>query len=336
HASIQRSVDTLDAVTCMDVLRDLLSSTCSAVAGFAAELATDILRWLLICAYGSADVGCIGGDAHSQLAAAHVWLQFCVQQIVPADISTASSLRQHAQFLSCFRSCLADAVLAIGTRTSGAAINALAVEDGVLDELLGLVQLAATLDVRADAASSSFFLSFDGASDVLSDHSERDVSVCLGMLVCEALKLLAFVMHGSATYTARFAGIGGYHLVHACVTDIARRSATASAGVAEGVLALLSGTTDPAGCRVWRTLRIDRDWLPTLTALYSQLPLVECISTLRFIAHWCEESRDVRWWWAQCAIARQSIERLQELLIDASCAFARPADRRDCIVAYTR
>ncbi|KAJ2561203.1 hypothetical protein GGH12_004184 [Coemansia sp. RSA 1822] len=336
HAEVQQNTDALDAPACAGVLRDLFLSGSPAVVGFATGLTTDLLRWLLICAYGSADMDGVGGDARSRVEAAHGWSQFAVHHIVPTDIGTTSSLRSHAEFLARYRSCLGESVLAIGTQQSGATINALVVGDGALDDLLALVQLAATLDMGPNAASSSQFLSFGSASEELSDHGDRDMDACLGVLICEALKLLAFLIHGSATYTARFTKIGGYSIVNTCITNISRRSPTASAAMCEGMLALLSGSIDPANCRTWRTLRIDHDWLPTMTALYSQLPLLECIAVLRFIAHWCEESRHARWWCAQSTFARQSIERLQMLLAEVSCAFAQPEDRQACIVAYTR
>ncbi|KAJ2280686.1 hypothetical protein GGH14_002265, partial [Coemansia sp. RSA 370] len=336
HAEVQQSTAALDAPACTGVLRDLFQSGSPAVVGFATELTTELLRWLLICAYGGADMDGMGGDARSRVEAARGWSQFAVHHIAPAEIGTASSLREHAEFLARYRSCLGEAVLAIGTQQSGATINALVIGDGALDDLLALVQLAATLDVGPNAASSSLSLSFGSASEMLSDHGDRDMDACLGVLICEALKLLAFLIHGSTTYTARFTRVGGYSIVNTCVTNISRRSPTASAAMCEGMLALLSGSIDPVSCRTWKALRIDRDWLPTMTTLYSQLPLVECIGALRFIAHWCEESRHARWWCAQSTFARQSIERLQTLLAEVSCAFAQPEDRQACVVAYTR
>ncbi|KAJ2241992.1 hypothetical protein GGH98_005493, partial [Coemansia sp. RSA 454] len=146
HAEVQQSTAALDAPACTGVLRDLFQSGSPAVVGFATELTTELLRWLLICAYGGADMDGMGGDARSRVEAARGWSQFAVHHIAPAEIGTASSLREHAEFLARYRSCLGEAVLAIGTQQSGATISALVVGDGALDDLLALVQLAATLD----------------------------------------------------------------------------------------------------------------------------------------------------------------------------------------------
>ncbi|KAJ2502257.1 hypothetical protein GGH96_001192 [Coemansia sp. RSA 1972] len=199
HAEVQQSTAALDAPACTGVLRDLFLSGSPAMVGFATELTTELLRWLLICAYGSADMNGVGGDARSRVEAARGWSQFAVHHIVSADIGTTSSLREHAKFLARYRSCIGEAVLAIGTQQSGATINALVVGDGALDDLLALVQLAAMLDVGPNTMSSSLFLSFGCASEVLSDCGDRDMDARLGELICEALKLLAFLIHGSAT-----------------------------------------------------------------------------------------------------------------------------------------
>ncbi|KAJ2353789.1 hypothetical protein H4S02_013252, partial [Coemansia sp. RSA 2611] len=81
---------------------------------------------------------------------------------------------------------------------------------------------------------------------------------------------------------------------------------------------------------------MDRDWLPTLTVLYSGLPLLECISVLRFISRWCSASYEARWWWSQSTMVRQSIERLQRLDAELAGAFEKREDRRDCMATYAR
>ncbi|KAJ2160579.1 hypothetical protein GGF46_002175, partial [Coemansia sp. RSA 552] len=327
HSKMPRQGSTSEPIDCMVVLGEISANGDSGAAGFAVSLAVTVLRWLLVCAYRS-DVatGGMDGGMEARAAAWRSWSTFVRQWIVPDDISTVPTIQRHSELLSSYRCCLTEAVLTIGDQKSCADINTAIVQDHMLDDLLVLVQLAATITPGPAPESDSSF----------EDLGDNGAGEHLGTLVCETLRLLAFLIHGSEEHTARFSSMEGYRIVHECAMSVVDRSPDACGPIFEGVLALLSGVMDSAKCRAWRGLEIDRHWLLTAVSLYSRLPLAACAPALRFIAHWCEEDRRARWWWSQSTIARQAIERLQALFPELALAFVQVAKRRNYVAAFLR
>ncbi|KAJ2800266.1 hypothetical protein H4R20_004125, partial [Coemansia guatemalensis] len=337
HVKLGQRDETSETVDCIGALQKLSASHGLVVSSYAREVATTALSWLLYSAFcDGANIGDMVGDVHDRLSQATKWSKAVVSWIIPAEIDSAASIQRHTMFLIQYRGCLADAALAIASQKSCVAIGAMAVAHGALEDVLALIQLAATVDPFVDLASSQVSEKPDKGASFSSGHEMLGANASLGMLTCEAMRLVAFLIHGSADYTAHFASIGGYRITHTCAKRIAQSAREASAPVAEGVMALLTGVMDTATRRTWAQLKIDWHWIPTLVALYRKLPLLECISILRIVAQWSEESSSARWWWSQSTIVRQSIERLQILLSEISTILALPADRRDCVASYMR
>ncbi|KAJ1735128.1 hypothetical protein LPJ61_000722 [Coemansia biformis] len=324
----------------MTALCGLYASRTRAAADFSTMLATSALRWLCVCALDrDIDTGGICTDMNDRMALALAWSKFVVQWVAPPSNATGLAPQGQAQFLERYRLCLAAAALAVGTRGGCVDINAMAIRDGALDRALDLMRLTATVEHTSESADSSAVLSFDGGSAAISpsNSSSRQAEACLGTLTCEALKLVAFLVHGAPDHTETLASMGGYEAIHACVSSVTPRvAAEARAPIAEGVLALVTGAMDPFDCRSWTGLQPDSRCIPTLAELYTELPLSTCIAVLRFLARWCEESGPARWWLSQSTMARQSIERLQMLLVDLASASAQPASRRDCASTYLK
>ncbi|KAJ2449986.1 hypothetical protein EV183_004577 [Coemansia sp. RSA 2336] len=278
---------------CMHILHELAADTSFAVSELAIDVATKTLCWLLSCAEASATAG---PDA------ALVWSQYVTKWITDTPSSRC------AYFLKRYRECLVDAALAAGAEK----IHTLIVESGAIESLLELTQKITLLDLCFDKG-------FEPPSDNGNNDSESDGSSgneLPGTILGETLKLLALLIHGSSRFTSRFSDANGYGKVHAAI--VKHSAGACAADMAQGVLALLSGSTDPENCCCWKSLAIDRNWLRTLAALYSGMPLSECTAVLRFIVLWCENCRQARWWWSQSTIVRQSIERLYQG--DCKCA----------------
>ncbi|KAJ2079660.1 hypothetical protein H4R24_003630 [Coemansia sp. RSA 988] len=322
-------------IDCIGALQELSAGHSLVVGSYAMELATTLLSWLLFSALcNDADIGDMVGDVRDRLSEARKWSKAVVSWITPAEIGTTASIQQHTTFLTQYRGCLADAALATASQKSCVAIGAMAVAHGALEDVLALIQLAAIIDPLVDPASSQLSAKLEKGVPSSPEHRRVETNVCVGMLACEAMRLVAFLIHGNVDHTAHFASIGGYRITHTCTTRIAQHTIEASAPVAKGVMALLTGVMDASTRRTWIRQKIDRHWIPTLVALYPKLPLLVCISILRIVAQWSEESSSARWWWSQSTIVRLSVERLQMLLSEVSTLFALPADRRDCVSSY--
>ncbi|KAJ1868060.1 hypothetical protein LPJ78_000557 [Coemansia sp. RSA 989] len=265
-------------LTCMHVLHELAADTSSSVSDLAIDIATKTLCWLL---------SCTDTCATAEPDTALLW-----SQCVTKWINDAPSTRC-AYFLKRYRECLVDAALIAGAEK----VHTLIIESGAIESLLELTQEITSLD-----------LYFDKGFELPGDNGNAADSVQPGTLIGEMLKLLALLIHGSPCFTSRFSDANGYGKVHAAI--VKHSAGACAADMTQGVLALLSGSIDPNNCCFWKSLTIDRNWLRTLTALYSSLPIPECTTVLRFIVHWCEDCHQARWWWSQSAIVRQSIERL--------------------------
>ncbi|KAJ2798227.1 hypothetical protein H4R21_004016, partial [Coemansia helicoidea] len=156
HARIRRRADRSESADSMEVLRELLASSHLAVASFSAAVTTCVLRWLLVCAL-CRDTGTEGicTDAHDGVALLTEWSVFVVQQLTDVDVAAEPELQSHARLVRSYRSCLAGAALAVGTRQASRDINAMAIRDGALECAMALVQMIATLEPSGNSSSGA-------------------------------------------------------------------------------------------------------------------------------------------------------------------------------------
>ncbi|KAJ2726135.1 hypothetical protein GGI07_000774 [Coemansia sp. Benny D115] len=342
-----------EVVSCQSALSSLAKSGDLLIAQFSKLLSISVMRWLILTALGSsvvvADTSYADTADKVRMSNAQDWSRTVVSWLVPGDLGSKAAIKQHFELLAHLRESLAKAVLALGLPGSYKAVRAFLMQgNNTMGDLLGLVQLAATLDPVQIAQSASLFSSFTeihnsplaaaaGAKTTTTDgDGSLNFDSYLGQLVGEALMLVAFLIHGSSIHTRSFAQISGYSTVHTCIVRIAQHILVSREPIVRGILSLLSGSMDPANCRALGMLKIDQNWIPTLTAVLPRLSLAERIPALRFIASWCEASSRAQWYWSQSTLVRQCVERLHLLLSELSSSSPKRQSRHSLAISYTK
>ncbi|KAJ2568751.1 hypothetical protein IW140_003634 [Coemansia sp. RSA 1813] len=322
----------------LPVFSDLASNHVSQLAMFAKDISSHILCWLLA---GSYNTNITFGGAHveqkQRLDMTQAWLELVVSWIVPKDISSSAAIKQHIRLLRTFRTSLLDASCLVEGPQDTTAMVMRVVESCAVEELLGLVQLVCTIDQSSGSASESLLSSFGDRSRNGRLGDSEEIGSCIGELLGESAKLLAFLIHDEPASKSKFVRLGGYKAMHASIDAITQNdTAVACLPLVEGVMALLSGVDVPYSCRDWTKRNLDTDWMPTMILLYLKLSLSDCILVHQFIEKWCKGDSHVCWNWSQSTIARQSIERLQHLFTDIQHLELEKSKRHDCIAAYLK
>ncbi|KAJ1946338.1 hypothetical protein GGF37_001230, partial [Kickxella alabastrina] len=345
HSAIQRQQCSSETISCLSVLTELGSSKIPEVAQFSKYLATTFLSWHIVSALSGSNavdinvdvgVGATEITAQERNSTALLWSTAVLQWLVPEDLSRTAAVQQHARFIAHYRESLERAALTLGQPKSCEDIRSFVMRGSTMDDLLGLMQLVATLDPSHASIESSVFSSFADEQSLALSDSRSDVGEHIGDLIGETIRLIAFLIHGSSRYTGAFSEISGYQTVHSCVARIIRHGSVSRLPVMRGVLALLSGSMDPYNCRALGLLRIDHNWIATATTVFAKMSVAERIPALRFVASWCEESSRAQWYWSQGGLVRHYIERMQLLLTELSEVSLSRQDRHACAVGYTK